>query len=32
MYWIPALAFHPTLPLLATAGSEPDTPNASDPG
>ena len=24
--WIPALAFHPTLPLLATAGSEPDTP------
>jgi small GTP-binding protein len=25
-YWVPALAFHPTLPLLATAGSEPDTP------
>jgi len=25
--WIPALAFHPTLPLLAAAGSEPDTPN-----
>jgi len=24
--WIPALAFHPTLPLLATAGSPPDTP------
>ena len=24
--WIPALAFHPTLPLLATAGSKPDTP------
>jgi hypothetical protein len=24
--WIPALAFHPTLPLLATAGSAPDTP------
>jgi small GTP-binding protein len=24
--WIPALAFHPTLPLLATAGSEPGTP------
>ncbi len=23
---IPALAFHPTLPLLATAGSEPGTP------
>jgi len=23
---IPTLAFHPTLPLLATAGSEPDTP------
>jgi len=23
--WIPALAFHPTLPLLATAGSEPGT-------
>ena len=23
---IPALAFHPTLPLLATAGSEPETP------
>ena len=22
--WIPALTFHPTLPLLATAGSEPD--------
>jgi len=26
-WWIPALAFHPTLPLLAAAGSEPDTPN-----
>ena len=25
--WIPALVFHPTLPLLATAGSAPDTPN-----
>ena len=25
--WIPALAFHPTLPLLAAAGSEPDTPD-----
>jgi small GTP-binding protein len=25
--WVPALAFHPTLPLLATAGSEPGTPN-----
>ena len=24
-WWIPALAFHPTLPLLAAAGSEPDT-------
>lgn len=24
-WWIPALAFHPTLPLLATAGSEPHT-------
>jgi small GTP-binding protein len=24
--WIPALAFHPTLPLLATAGSEPGAP------
>lgn len=24
--WNPALAFHPTLPLLATAGSEPGTP------
>ncbi|MDA0590261.1 MAG: TIR domain-containing protein [Planctomycetota bacterium] len=24
--WIPALAFHPTLPLLATAGSPPNTP------
>jgi small GTP-binding protein len=23
--WIPALAFHPTLPLLASAGSEPGT-------
>jgi len=23
--WIPALAFHPTLPLLAAAGSEPST-------
>lgn len=26
-WWVPALAFHPTLPLLATAGSEPGTPN-----
>ncbi len=25
--WIPALAFHPTLPQLATAGSPPDTPD-----
>ena len=25
-WWIPALAFHPTLPLLATAGSAPNTP------
>ena len=25
-WWIPALAFHPTLPRLATAGSAPDTP------
>ena len=25
--WIPALAFHPTLPLLAAAGSEPGTPD-----
>lgn len=24
VYWIPALAFHPKLPLLATVGSEPD--------
>jgi small GTP-binding protein len=24
--WNPALAFHPTLPLLAAAGSEPDMP------
>ena len=24
---IPTLAFHPTLPLLATAGSEPNTPD-----
>lgn len=24
--WTPALAFHPTLPLLASAGSDPDTP------
>ena len=23
--WVPALAFHPTLPLLATAASPPDT-------
>ncbi len=27
-WWIPALAFHPSLPLLATAGSEPDAPEA----
>jgi len=26
-HWIPALAFHPTLFLLATPGSEPYTPN-----
>jgi small GTP-binding protein len=26
--WVPALAFHPTLPLLATAGSEPGRPYA----
>jgi small GTP-binding protein len=25
--WIHTLAFHPTLPLLATAGSEPDMPD-----
>jgi len=25
-HWVPALAFHPTLPLLATAGSERDPP------
>ncbi|PYQ67178.1 MAG: hypothetical protein DMF53_02210, partial [Acidobacteria bacterium] len=25
-FWIAALAFHPTLPLLATAGSEPGAP------
>ena len=25
-WWVPALAFHPTLPLLATAGSEPGAP------
>ena len=25
-WWIPALAFHPTLPLLAAAGSAPGTP------
>ena len=25
--WIPTLAFHPTLPRLATAGSEPNTPD-----
>jgi len=25
--WAPALAFHPTLPLLAAAGSAPDTPD-----
>ena len=24
--WVPALAFHPRLPLLAAAGSEPGTP------
>jgi len=24
--WSPVLAFHPTLPLLATTGSEPNTP------
>ena len=27
-WWIPSLAFHPTLPLLATAGSMPETPAA----
>jgi WD40 repeat protein len=27
-WWIPALAFHPTLSLLATAGSAPGTPEA----
>ncbi len=27
-WWIPTLAFHPSLPLLATAGSEPDAPEA----
>ena len=27
-WWIPALAFHPTLPLLATAGSDPESPEA----
>jgi small GTP-binding protein len=26
MRWVPALAFHPTLPLLVTSGSEPGTP------
>jgi GTPase SAR1 family protein len=26
LHWLPALAFHPTLPLLATAGSVPGTP------
>jgi len=26
--WIPALAFHPTLPLLAAVGSEPATPDS----
>ncbi|HBL27177.1 MAG TPA: hypothetical protein DD490_10115 [Acidobacteria bacterium] len=26
-WWIPALAFHPTMPWLAAAGSEPGTPN-----
>ncbi len=25
-WWISALAFHPSLPLLATAGSEPEAP------
>lgn len=27
-WWIPALAFHPSLPLLATAGSAPEAPEA----
>jgi small GTP-binding protein len=27
-FWTGALAFHPTLPLLAATGSEPGTPNA----
>ncbi len=26
--WAPTLTFHPTLPLLATAGSEPGTPES----
>lgn len=26
-WWVPALAFHPTLPLLAAAGSEPEAPD-----
>jgi small GTP-binding protein len=26
-HWIPALAFHPTLPQLAVTGYEPDTPD-----
>lgn len=25
-WWIPALAFHPTLPFLATSGSKPNAP------
>jgi len=29
--WIPALAFHPMLPLLATAGSAPDAPGMVTP-
>jgi hypothetical protein len=27
VWWTPALAFHPTLPLLATAGSAPGAPD-----
>jgi len=26
VWWIPGLAFHPTLPLLASVGSKPDAP------
>ena len=27
IYWPPGLAFHPSLPLLASVGSDPDTPD-----